>query len=64
MTNFIILWVHIFVMIGKSSYSRDIVKKTNIIKFNELMNSNDVEMIKPLSTFFKIIIKAVHVCSS
>ena len=57
-TNFIILWsIHIFVMIEKSSYSRDIVKKTNIVKFNELMNSNDVEILNPLSNFLKIIIK-------
>ena len=28
------------------------------------MNSNDVETIKPLSKFLKIIIKAVDVCSS
>ena len=51
-------------MIGKSSYSRDIVKKPNIIKFYELMNSNDVEILNPLSIFLKIIIKAVDVCSS
>ena len=50
-TNFIILWsVHIFVMIEKN-YSRDTVtpSPTPIIKFNELMNSNDVEILKSLT---------------
>ena len=61
--NFIILWNVIFFSNDRKIHlNKRFCKNPNIIKFNELMNTNNIAILKSLAKFVKKIFNAV--CSS